>query len=161
MNVSKKIVLVGHFGVGKTSLVRRYVDSAFSEDYLVTLGVQVKKKTVDLKEGSVNLIIWDLEGKTSVADMRGSYLLGSDAFIYVFDLTRPVTFDNLSENLDHLKSNYPEVPIELVGNKVDLFNDGELDEFLGKNGLDNITATSAKNGTNVEELFEKLANSLL
>ena len=48
MNVSKKIVLVGHFGVGKTSLVRRYVDSAFSEDYLVTLGVQVKKKTVDL-----------------------------------------------------------------------------------------------------------------
>lgn len=161
MNISKKIVLVGHFGVGKTSLVRRFVDSAFSEDYLVTLGVQVKKKTVAVDDDVINMIIWDLEGKTKVADMRSSYLLGSDAFIYVFDLTRPVTFDNLKENLDHINTNHPDVPLQLVGNKVDLFAEENLDDFLTKNGFDDIVTTSAKEGTNVNLLFEKLANALI
>lgn len=161
MNISKKIVLVGHFGVGKTSLVRRFVDSAFSEDYLVTLGVQVKKKTVAVDDDVINMIIWDLEGKTKVADMRSSYLLGSDAFIYVFDLTRPVTFDNLKENLDHINTNHPDVPLQLVGNKVDLFAEENLDDFLTKNGFDDIITTSAKEGTNVNVLFEKLANALI
>ena len=138
MNISKKIVLVGHFGVGKTSLVRRFVDSAFSEDYLVTLGVQVKKKAVTLEGDLINMIIWDLEGKTKVADMRSSYLLGSDAFIYVFDLTRPVTFDNLKENLDFISTNHPDTPLQLVGNKVDLFTEENLDGFLTKNGFDDI-----------------------
>ena len=161
MSVSKKIVLLGHFGVGKTSLVRRYVDSAFSEDYLVTLGVQVKKKEVKVADASVNLIIWDLEGNAKIADMRSSYLLGSDAFLYVFDLTRPITFNNLKENMDYLQDNYAAIPIELVGNKVDLFNDGDLQEFLDKNDLNAITTTSAKNGTNVSVVFEKIAGTLL
>lgn len=161
MSVSKKIVLIGHFGVGKTSLIRRYVDSAFSEDYLVTLGVQVKKKEVSVAGKSVNLIIWDLEGNAKVEEMRASYLLGSDAILYVFDLTRPITFNNLNANLDYIKNKFLNVPILVVGNKVDLFEPENLDEFLTKNKLEDAIVSSAKNGTNVNLMFEKLAEQLV
>ena len=161
MSVSKKIVLLGHFGVGKTSLIRRYVDQAFSEDYLVTLGVQVKKKELEVDGSVINLIIWDLEGNARVEEMRQSYLLGSDAFLYVIDLTRPITFDNLQQNLDFISANHKEVPLQLIGNKVDLFADGDLEEFLQKNDLGDIVTTSAKDGTNVNLVFENLAKALL
>ena len=86
MTSSKKVVLLGHFGVGKTSLFRRFIDNAFSEDYKVTLGVQIKKKVVELPNGKeLSMIIWDTEGHTDIEDTRKSYLLGSHAFIYVFD----------------------------------------------------------------------------
>ncbi|MEM7185395.1 MAG: GTP-binding protein, partial [Bacteroidota bacterium] len=58
MSLPKKVVLLGHFGVGKTSLLRRFVDEAFSEDYLVTVGVHVKKKAITINEQEVSLIIW-------------------------------------------------------------------------------------------------------
>ncbi|WP_435579412.1 Rab family GTPase [Gilvibacter sp.] len=161
MEVSKKIVLIGHFGVGKTSLVRRYVDSAFSEDYLVTLGVQVKKKQIELDDNQVNMIIWDLEGNAKVEDMRSSYMLGTDGFLYVFDLTRPITFNNLNENLEFIKKQYPKAPIKIVGNKADLFDGNDLDEFLTKNKLEQVITTSAKEGTNVATVFEELARELL
>ena len=161
MEVSKKIVLIGHFGVGKTSLVRRYVDSAFSEDYLVTLGVQVKKKQIELDDNQVNMIIWDLEGNAKVEDMRSSYMLGTDGFLYVFDLTRPITFNNLNENLEFIKKQYPKAPIRIVGNKADLFDGNDLDEFLTKNKLEQVITTSAKEGTNVATVFEELARELL
>lgn len=161
MSETKKIVLIGHFGVGKTSLVRRYVDSAFSEDYLVTLGVQVKKKTLSVDGRELNLVIWDLEGNTQVANMRESYMLGTHGFIYVFDLTRPETFQNLSENLSFIKEKFPETPIEVVGNKSDLIDPNFLDEFLKKNGLDKVLVTSAKSGNNVENVFIELATKLV
>ena len=69
MATVKKIVLLGHFGVGKTSLVRRYIDSAFSEDYLVTVGVHVKKKDVVVNDEPVTLIIWDIEGNNSIENI--------------------------------------------------------------------------------------------
>ena len=71
MSSAKKIVILGQFGAGKTSLTRRFVDQAFSEDYLVTLGVQIKKKTLTLKNGDeLSLIIWDIEGTRSEKDTR-------------------------------------------------------------------------------------------
>lgn len=161
MEVSKKIVLLGHFGVGKTSLIRRYVDSAFSEDYLVTLGVQVKKKQIQIDDNQINMIIWDLEGNAKVEEMRSSYMLGTDGFLYVFDLTRPITFNNMKENLDLIRKQHPKAPIRVVGNKADLFEAGDLDEFLTKNNLGDITTTSAKEGINVATVFEQLAKELL
>ena len=157
MTQPKKIVMLGHFGVGKTSLVRRYVDAAFNEDYLVTLGVQVKKKDVTVNNQQVSLIIWDIEGNRSVSQARASYLLGSDAFVYVIDLNRPETFEFLEENLAYLTTNYPNIPIQVFGNKVDLIDPDNLDEYLEKNQLTEALVTSAKNGQNVSLGFENLA----
>ena len=71
MSSPKKIVLLGHFGVGKTSLMKRFIDDTFSEDYKVTLGVQIQKKVVELKSTKkISLIIWDVEGNTSIKNTR-------------------------------------------------------------------------------------------
>lgn len=161
MTQPKKIVMLGHFGVGKTSLVRRYVDAAFDEDYLVTLGVQVKKKDITVNDHEVSLIIWDVEGNRSVSQTRQSYLVGANAFVYVIDLSRPETFEFLNDNLDFIAANYPDVPVQVFGNKVDLIDGVNLDEYLEKNKLTSVLVTSAKNGQNVALGFENLAIQLL
>lgn len=162
MNLSKKIVLLGHFGVGKTSLIRRFVDNAFSEDYLVTVGVHIKKKEVTIKDTTFNLIIWDVEGNTSIEKARSSYLLGTHGFFYVFDVTRPETYENLTEELKYLDSHFPNVPYTLVGNKYDLIENENLEDFFAQQTLfKNCKFTSAKTGNNVEEIFTSLASKLL
>lgn len=156
MALSKKIVLLGHFGVGKTSLVRRFVDSAFSEDYLVTLGVHVKKKDVEINGEKVTLIIWDIEGNTSISKARKSYLAGSHGFLYVFDVTRPETFENLAEEMDFLTENYPTTPVCQIGNKSDLIVSENIKEFFDSEKFKNCDFTSAKSGKNVENVFIKI-----
>ena len=157
MPLSKKIVLLGHFGVGKTSLVRRFVDSAFSEDYLVTLGVHVKKKEVEINGLNVTLIIWDIEGNTSISKARKSYLDGSHGFLYVFDVSRPETFEKLEEEMEFLEENYPSTPVCQIGNKSDLIDSENIREFFDSEKFVNCDFTSAKNGENVENIFLKIS----
>jgi len=162
MSQSKKILVLGHFGVGKSSLIRRFIDDSFSEDYKVTIGVQISKKTISLENNkSVSLILWDLEGQDDIKKIRSSYLLGTSGFIYVFDLSRPVTFENLSSELDFLKVNFPKTPTKVVGNKMDLVNKHYLKQYseVFEPFVDFIT--SAKTGSRVESLFSKLAQDLL
>ena len=159
---SKKIVLVGHFGVGKTSLMRRFIDNAFSEDYKVTLGVQIKKKIVYTPDGEqLSLIIWDLEGNTTVRKTRESYLLGTNGFIYVFDATRSDTYAGLNDEIGFLKENYPSSSIKVIGNKVDLVNKESLKDVLKSQNIRYDFLTSAKKGTNVDKMFHDLAHELM
>lgn len=159
--LSKKIVLIGHFGVGKTSLMRRFIDNAFSEDYKVTLGVQIKKKEIKISPSkSLSMIIWDVEGNTSVKNARLSYLLGSNGFIYVFDATRMDTFININEEISFLKENYPQASVKIIGNKVDLVNTESLLDTLSSKNITCDYLTSAKTGANVQEMFTELAKEL-
>ena len=162
MKTSKKIVLLGHFGVGKSSLIRRFVENTFSDFYKVTIGVHIFKKDIELSnDDSVSLIIWDLEGNDDINNTRPSYLLGTNGFIYVFDLTRPATYEMLKNDLDYLKKNYPNTPLKVVGNKMDLVTK----DFIKQNNdvfkpfVDYYT--SAKTGDKVEYLFSTLAKDLI
>ena len=163
MIASKKIVLLGHFGVGKSSLIRRFVENTFSEDYKVTIGVHISKKNIEISNGehTVTFIIWDLEGQDDIKKKRPSYLLGTHGYIYVFDLSRPATFENLEEEVLFLKDNYPNIPVKVVGNKLDLINKTYLSQYdaIFKNLVDFFT--SAKSGSQVELLFSKLAEDLI
>jgi len=162
MKASKKIVIIGHFGVGKTSLIRRFVENTFSEDYQVTIGVHISKKTIEIPEQeSISLIIWDLEGQDDLKKTRSSYLLGTNGFIYVFDSSKPLTFENLNSELKFLKENYPNVPVKVVGNKMDLVNKTYLAQYSSvfKPLVDFFV--SAKTGSRVESLFSKLAKELI
>jgi len=161
MILSKKIVLIGHFGVGKTSLIRRFVKNRFSEDYKVTIGVHISKKGVELDNQSIALIIWDLEGQDDINKTRSSYLLGTHGFIYVFDLSRPATFENLESELNFLKENYPSIPIKVVGNKTDLVNKAYLTKYSDTFQHFVDLFVSAKTGSKVETLFSKLAKELI
>ena len=162
MKLSKKVVLLGHFGVGKTSLFRRFMDNEFSEEYKVTLGVQIKKKVIQLPDGrELSMIIWDTEGHSiSIEDTRKSYLLGSHAFIYVFDLTREETYATLTKDLECLKENYIKVPARVLGNKLDLVNEKEIRSQLTAKNIPFDGLTSAKTNKNVESFFLDLADEI-
>ncbi|WP_378185845.1 Rab family GTPase [Aquimarina sp. W85] len=158
---SKKVVLLGHFGVGKTSLFRRFIDDAFSEDYKVTLGVQIKKKVVQLPNGNdLSMIIWDTEGHTDIEDTRKSYLLGSHAFIYVFDITREETYKNIHQDLAYLTKIHAKVLIKVIGNKIDLIKEKTAKDQLKALAIDVDCFTSAKTNKNVYEFFSDLAKEL-
>jgi len=86
--VSKKVVILGQYGVGKSSLIRQFVHRKFSEKYLTTIGVHVQKKVLDINGVQLSMILWDLEGDTSVSKVRPSYLVGSSGLIYVLYLCR-------------------------------------------------------------------------
>lgn len=161
MSLPQKIVILGHFGVGKTSLVRQFVESQFSEDYLVTVGVHVKKKELVINHKKVTLILWDIEGNTSVDKARPSYLLGTNGFLYVFDVSRPETYENLQEQITYLNTKFPKAPVTVIANKCDTFNDDLTQHFFETPQFHNCIFTSAKTGENVEEAFIQLTTKLL
>ncbi|OIQ23304.1 Rab family GTPase [Lacinutrix sp. MedPE-SW] len=163
MKISKKIVLLGHFGVGKSSLIRRFVENTFTEDYKVTIGVHIFKKnvTVPEKNTDVSLIIWDLEGNDDITNTRLSYLLGTNAFIYVYDLTRPATYQNIKSEIEFLQSKQPKTPITIVGNKEDLVTKTFIKQNNDNFGALTDLYVSAKTGNKVDELFSNLAESLI
>lgn len=157
--ISKKIVIVGHFGVGKTSLIRRFVEDAFSADYKVTIGVHILKKTVHVNDKEVNLILWDTEGTDDIEEIRKAYLLGTHGFIFVCDVTRPVTYENIESQTNYLKENFNNVPIISIGNKSDLLPKGSISEKKEELAFLDMLV-SAKEGNNVQRLFEKIAKLL-
>lgn len=163
MKISKKIVLIGHFGVGKSSLIRRFVENTFSEDYKVTIGVHILKKNVSIPDSNkdVTLIIWDLEGNDDINNTRLSYLLGTNGFIYVYDLTRPATYKNLVSELDFIKQKHPNVPVKVVGNKKDLVTNDYIKQNNENFGFLTDLYVSAKTGNKVEFLFSTLAEALI
>ncbi|EAR02531.1 Rab family GTPase [Maribacter sp. HTCC2170] len=158
MQRSKKIVILGHFGVGKTSLIRRFVKDSFSDKYKVTIGVHITKKVVEVNEDeAISLIIWDLEGTDEVRMIRDSYLLGTHGVVFVFDVSRPSTFQNINEDLKIVAEKTPNTPLMVVGNKTDLIILNELQVLLNENSIQTNFLTSAKTGDSVNEMFTQLA----
>ena len=158
MQKSRKIVVLGHFGVGKTSLIRRFVENSFSDNYKVTIGVHITKKVVEIDvDKSISLIIWDLEGTDEIQTVRESYLLGTHGVVYVFDVSRPSTFEGLQDDLSIIGTKVPNTTVLVVGNKVDLVAPGSLKELLEENAIRADYLTSAKTGDAVEEMFVHLA----
>jgi len=161
MQKSKKIVILGHFGVGKTSLIRRFVTDAFSDNYKVTIGVHITKKVVEVSGNSkISLILWDLEGTDDINSIRDAYLLGTHGLVFVFDVTRPSTFEHLNSDLKIVTNKLPSTPLLVVGNKSDLVDVADLDTMFKDNLMKVDFVTSAKTGTAVEDLFMKMATLL-
>jgi small GTP-binding protein len=158
--LQKKICMLGGFSVGKTSLVRRYVASIFSETYLTTVGVKIDKKTVDLSGRTVNLILWDLAGEDDIASLRMSYLRGAAGYVLVADGTRPSTLDVALSLRQRVETEYGSLPFVLLLNKNDLTDQWTLgdDEIAGlRNDGWWVQSSSARTGEGVEDAFTDLA----
>ncbi len=157
--ISKKVVITGHFGVGKTSLFNRFISNTFNEKYLTTIGVRVDKKMVEIDGQEVSLVIWDLAGEVSQEKVPRSYFLGASAVIYVFDLSRPATFSRLEDDLQYIQTVLPNVQIRKVGNKKDLVTNETLQNIHQQTSPHYFT--SARTGENVQELFQNIARAML
>jgi len=162
--IKKKICMLGAFAVGKTSLIKRYVEDLFSEKYHTTIGVKVDKKTVKVDDRTVDLILWDLAGKNGISEMRTTYLRGAAGYLLVVDKTRVNTLDVAMEMHKMAQDMLGKVPCILILNKWDLEGKWDIDEAaigdLRNSGWYTIK-TSAKTGMSVDQAFETLARKLI
>lgn len=157
----KKVLLVGNFGVGKTSLINRYVLNNFSEEYISTIGVKVSSKKVQLENHVLKLLIWDVAGTKSNEKIPKSYFLGASAAMFVFDLSREETYLSIKNDLSIIKELSSLDNLIVIGNKADLLSSEELESTKKLVGINIDFLTSAKEGVNVEEAFKVLAKNSL
>ncbi len=156
--IRKKICMLGAYAVGKTSLVRRFVEDTFSDRYQTTIGVKIVKKQLELDGRRVTLLLWDLHGDDEFQAVQTSYLRGAAGYFLVADGTRAETLERIQRLHAKAGEALGDVPFLLLVNKADLKDQWELsrpltEEFPGWTVLE----TSAKTGAGVEEAFLELA----
>ncbi|MHA1371119.1 MAG: Rab family GTPase [Promethearchaeota archaeon] len=168
-----KVLIVGDYAVGKTSLIGRYIEKEFVKEYKPTLGVNLILKRIELKGADGNIITvhavyWDIAGQEKYEKVRSLYYKGATAALVVYDVTRVDTFKNIQEKWikdikDHVGDDFTFI---LVGNKNDLENIKKVSKEQGLSLKKELNAfdfieTSAKTGENVDVAFEKLLRKLL
>jgi len=162
-----KVIVIGDGGVGKTSLLRKYVKKQFEYKYLPTVGVNISKQPMKYLNKDINLMFWDIAGQPQFHLLHKVYYNGANAAILMFDLTNSPSFFNIKNWYNELiKYNLKEIPMILVGNKSDLTKDRKIIEPMVGNmmeqlGIEIYYETSALNGQNVNEVFEKVVEVYL
>jgi len=162
--LQKKVCLLGSFGVGKTSLVSRFVKGIFSDKYLSTMGVKIDRKSIVLDEGQVNMMLWDVHGEESGKKIPPAYMRGSAAYLLVIDGTRPETVDIARELHARMRTEVGELPFVVLLNKCDLKDEWQLSGDIVTAMQDegwHCYLSSARSGENVDEAFTYLAKWLL
>lgn len=172
-STKRKICLIGEGGVGKTSLIKRYVFDQFSDGYLITIGTKVTKKELLIKhpitqeDTSVTMLIWDIMGQKGFREiLRDAYFYGAQGAIAVCDVTRKDTLEELEGWIQSLFDVSENVPIVFIGNKVDLVEKAELTfndvkEFASNYEDPTVFLSSAKSGINVNLAFRTLAEKMV
>ena len=164
---SYKIVLVGDFGTGKTSLIKRFVDNSFSEDYKSSIGVSISKKNLNQEIDGIlyesTMMIWDIEGRTEFKPVFIHHLNGAKAFIVVADVTRLESIEMIFEHVKMCEKASSKAPIFIAFNKSDMKHE-EVDIEKYKAISENIIQvfkTSAKDDICVKEIFELLNKKVI
>jgi len=153
--------LLGSHAVGKTSLISRFVEGIFPEKYLSTIGLKVDTKSIELDDIQLDLVICDIAGQDNPARIPHYYLNGCSGYIYVVDLSRPSTYEDIVSRLTLLKGMLPNASFVVVGNKMDLLTSQEIEEIKSTTPIPIDVTTSAKTGDNVEDMFMMLARKLI
>ena len=165
-----KICIFGDGGVGKTSLVNRYLNGVFQEHYKITIGADFFVKRININGSPVTLQIWDFAGEDRFKFILPSYIIGSSGCIFMFDITRYSSIKNLTDWMEvfHKGSkNYDkEIPIIMVGGKLDLNQKRSVMsehaiKFAEKHRFSHYVECSSKTGENVNEIFESITKIML
>jgi small GTP-binding protein len=167
MKFSFKVVILGDGGVGKTSLLNRFVSESFDQDYKSTIGTNIMRVDYKIMQNvTVGFALWDLAGQQFFQKVRKMYLAGCQAALFVYDVTRPETLYNLKTWKNELLAVAgPDVKSLMVGNKADLTDQRKVSFEDGKAVADELglsyVETSAKTGDNVKRAFGVIAYLLV
>ena len=162
-----KIILIGNSGVGKSSILQRYIQKVFQESFASTIGVDFFMKSINIGDKSIKLQLWDTAGTEKFRSITTGYYRGADAAFVVFDLSSKSSFKNLNEWIEsYYKYSNPDVEknVILIGNKSDLIDKREvakeeIEKFIKDNNI-NYFETSAKDGKNIDECFTFIAEKI-
>jgi len=162
-----KIIFGGDGGVGKTTLLHRYIKGEFLVSTLMTIGVDIHNKQLDLDNGkTVALQLWDFGGQERFRFMQDGFVLGANGAFLMFDLTKYLSFENLPKWLGIFRKYDQTVPIVLLGGKADLDENIIIDdemprEFVREHNLKDYLKTSSKTGLNIETAFKTLVDHII
>ena len=158
-----KILILGDSGVGKTSILLKYINNKFDESHIATIGVDYMDKTIKYKNINVKLQIWDTSGQEKFRSIARNFYRNSDAIFIVFDLNNKDTYNSIKQWINDVEEHCPNIKKILLGNKSDLeknVSEEIIKNFAKENNLQYFE-TSAKNGTNIKEAFKAMVDLLL
>jgi len=160
-----KILMAGDSGVGKSSLLLRFTDDTFSENFISTIGVDFKIRTVNLEGKVIKMQIWDTAGQERFRTITSSYYRGAHGVILVYDVTDQVSFNNARQWLTEIERYACGNVVKLlVGNKSDLTTKRVVSQVTGKEFADQFhlpfIEASAKDGSNVKQAFMTLVKEV-
>ncbi|CAI4230309.1 unnamed protein product [Auanema sp. JU1783] len=160
-----KLLIIGDSGVGKSSLLLRFSDNVFSENYITTIGVDFKIRTVEIDGHKVKLQIWDTAGQERFRTITSTYYRGTHGVVVVYDVTNGESFGNVKRWLHEIETNCDNVQKILVGNKNEdpsrrVVLESDARRFADTMGI-NFFETSAKENKFVEEMFSSITRLVL
>jgi len=161
-----KILTAGEGGVGKTTLLHRYVEGKFSADTRMTIGVEFFLKETEINGNQCTLQLWDFGGQERFRFLLESYVLGAKGAMLMFDLTRMSSLENLEQWLNIVRKGDPNLPVLFLGTKLDLADEIQVDDdyaqsFLNEYNLIDFLKISSKTGVNVSQAFNMLTQKIL
>lgn len=158
-----KMLVIGDSGVGKTSLLVRFDEDKFSPNFITTIGIDYRTRMVDMENKKVKLQIWDTGGQERFKTITMTYFRGAHGIILVYDVTDPISFENIRNWMANLQENASsDVDRILIGNKCDMADKRVVSTQRGQDLANEFGIpffeTSAKSSINVEECFMSLAH---
>ena len=165
-NHTFKILTIGESGVGKTCILRRFVENKFLKSHLATIGIDFRTKIIHVYGKDIKLKIWDTAGQERYHNITSQIYKGADGIILVFDVNEEISFTKIKDWIEQIKSNVSqdEISLILLGNKCDI-EERAISKEQGQqmaNSLQiNYYETSALNGTGINEAFEGLTKEIM
>jgi len=161
-----KVITAGDGGVGKTTLLYRYVEGRFLADTKMTLGVEFFIKELEIKGESINLQIWDFGGQDHFRPLLENYAVGARGALLLFDLTRPSSLESIKQWVDICRGRNPGIPIIFLGTKLDLIESITVDDKFARSfpkqyDFFKYLKISSKTGQNVNLAFKLLAKEII
>ena len=161
-----KILTIGESGVGKTCILRRFVEDKFLKNHLATIGIDFKTKTLNINNQEIKLKIWDTAGQERFRNITTQYYKGADGIVLVYDVTDEASYEKIKDWMDQILSNtqQEEIGLVLLGNKCDM-EPRNVTEDQGKKMAEDLKIsyfeTSALTGQGIKEAFEQLTRDIM
>ena len=160
------ILTIGESGVGKTCILRRFVENKFLKNHLATIGIDFKTKTLNINNQEIKLKIWDTAGEERFRNITTQYYKGADGIVLIYDVTDDASFEKIRDWMEQILSNTKreDIGLVLLGNKCDM-EPRSVTEEQGIKMAEELKVsyfeTSALTGQGIKEAFDELTRDIM